>query len=157
MAHIKVRWIWSGKAMSSWCGILDRLSRSLKDMLHILEKLTEAGAGFRSLTENVDSTVTAGKLLLSMLGAFAEFERSMVRSTRRFQQLQGGNHRMSRSLPDWQRGYTFAEFSARKIVNECSAVANAPSSVREMEHPKSRPVFVHVIRSSIVISLVGIL
>jgi len=62
---------------------LDRLSRSLKDMLHILEKLTEAGAGFRSLTENVDSTVPAGKLLLSKLGAFAEFERSMVRERTR--------------------------------------------------------------------------
>jgi DNA invertase Pin-like site-specific DNA recombinase len=62
---------------------LDRLSRSLKDMLHILERLTEAGAGFRSLTENVDSTVPAGKMLLSMLGAFAEFERSMVRERTR--------------------------------------------------------------------------
>ncbi len=62
---------------------LDRLSRSLKDMLHILEKLTEAGAGFRSLTENVDSTVPAGRMLLSMLGAFAEFERSMVRERTR--------------------------------------------------------------------------
>ena len=62
---------------------LDRLSRSLKDMLHILEKLTEVGAGFRSLTENVDSTVPAGKMLLSMLGAFAEFERSMVRERTR--------------------------------------------------------------------------
>jgi DNA invertase Pin-like site-specific DNA recombinase len=62
---------------------LDRLSRSLKDMLHILEKLTEVGADFRSLTENVDSTVPAGKMLLSMLGAFAEFERSMVRERTR--------------------------------------------------------------------------
>jgi DNA invertase Pin-like site-specific DNA recombinase len=62
---------------------LDRLSRSLKDMLHILERLTEVGAGFRSLTENVDSTVPAGKMLLSMLGAFAEFERSMVRERTR--------------------------------------------------------------------------
>jgi DNA invertase Pin-like site-specific DNA recombinase len=62
---------------------LDRLSRSLKDMLHILEKLTEVGAGFRSLTENVDSTVPAGKMLLSMLGAFAEFERSMIRERTR--------------------------------------------------------------------------
>jgi len=62
---------------------LDRLSRSLKDLLHILERLTEVGAGFRSLTENVDSTVPAGKMLLSMLGAFAEFERSMVRERTR--------------------------------------------------------------------------
>jgi DNA invertase Pin-like site-specific DNA recombinase len=55
----------------------------LKDMLHILERLTEVGAGFRTLTENVDSTVPAGKMLLSMLGAFAEFERSMVRERTR--------------------------------------------------------------------------
>jgi DNA invertase Pin-like site-specific DNA recombinase len=52
-------------------------------MLHILEKLTEVGAGFRSLAKNVDSTVPAGKMLLSMLGAFAEFERSMVRERTR--------------------------------------------------------------------------
>ena len=52
-------------------------------MLHILERLTEVGAGFRSLTENVDSTVPAGKMPLSMLGAFAEFERSMVRERTR--------------------------------------------------------------------------
>jgi DNA invertase Pin-like site-specific DNA recombinase len=35
---------------------LDRLSRSLKDLLHIMEKIGEAGAGFRSLTEHIDTT-----------------------------------------------------------------------------------------------------
>lgn len=39
---------------------LDRLSRSLKDALHIMERIAEAGAGFRSLTENTDSTKHAG-------------------------------------------------------------------------------------------------
>jgi DNA invertase Pin-like site-specific DNA recombinase len=58
---------------------LDRLSRSLKDMLFSLEKITAAKAGFRSLTENVDTTTAAGRMLASMLGAFAEFEKSMVR------------------------------------------------------------------------------
>jgi DNA invertase Pin-like site-specific DNA recombinase len=58
---------------------LDRLSRSLKDMLFSLEKITAAKAGFRSLTENVDTTTPAGRMLASMLGAFAEFEKSMVR------------------------------------------------------------------------------
>lgn len=71
----------AGDVLVTWK--LDRLSRSLKDLLHILEKLTEVGADFRSLTENVDSTVPAGKMLLSMLGAFAEFERSMVRERTR--------------------------------------------------------------------------
>ena len=39
---------------------LDRLSRSLKDLLHIMERVREAGAGFRSLTEAVDTTTAAG-------------------------------------------------------------------------------------------------
>ena len=39
---------------------LDRLSRSLKDLLHIMEKIGEAGAGFRSVTEHIDTTTPAG-------------------------------------------------------------------------------------------------
>jgi DNA invertase Pin-like site-specific DNA recombinase len=62
---------------------LDRLSRSLKDMLIILEKVTDAGAGFRSLTEAIDTTTPAGRMMLQMLGAFAEFERSMIRERTR--------------------------------------------------------------------------
>ena len=62
---------------------LDRLSRSLKDLLHILEKITDAKAGFRSLTEAIDTTTSAGRMMLQMLGAFAEFERSMVRERTR--------------------------------------------------------------------------
>jgi DNA invertase Pin-like site-specific DNA recombinase len=62
---------------------LDRLSRSLKDLLHILEQIAEANAGFRSLTEHVDTTTPAGRMMFQMLGAFAEFERSMVRERTR--------------------------------------------------------------------------
>ena len=39
---------------------LDRLSRSLRDMLHLMEKLDQAGAGFKSLTEAIDTTTPAG-------------------------------------------------------------------------------------------------
>lgn len=58
---------------------LDRLSRSLKDLLHIMEKVEAAGAGFRSLTESIDTTVPAGRMMMQMVGAFAEFERAMIR------------------------------------------------------------------------------
>ena len=62
---------------------LDRLSRSLKDLLHVLDKITEAKAGFRSLTDAIDTTTSAGRMMLQMLGAFAEFERSMIRERTR--------------------------------------------------------------------------
>ena len=50
---------------------LDRLSRSLKDLLHIMERVREAGAGFRSLTEAVDTTPAAGRMMMQMLGSSA--------------------------------------------------------------------------------------
>lgn len=58
---------------------LDRLSRSLKDVLHIMEQIAEAGAGFRSVTENIDTTTPAGRMMMQMVGSFAEFERAMIR------------------------------------------------------------------------------
>ena len=58
---------------------LDRLSRSLKDVLHIMERIAEAGAGFRSVTEHIDTTTPAGRMMMQMVGSFAEFERAMIR------------------------------------------------------------------------------
>jgi DNA invertase Pin-like site-specific DNA recombinase len=58
---------------------LDRLSRSLRDVLTLMEQLEEAGAGFRSLTEAIDTTTAAGRMMMQMVGAFAEFERAMLR------------------------------------------------------------------------------
>jgi DNA invertase Pin-like site-specific DNA recombinase len=58
---------------------LDRLSRSLKDVLHIMERIAGAGAGFRSITENIDTTTAAGRMMMQMVASFAEFERAMIR------------------------------------------------------------------------------
>jgi DNA invertase Pin-like site-specific DNA recombinase len=58
---------------------LDRLSRSLKDVLHIMERIADASAGFRSLTESIDTTTPAGRMMMQMVGSFAEFERAMIR------------------------------------------------------------------------------
>ena len=62
---------------------LDRLSRSLKDLLLIMEKIDAAGAGFRSLTESIDTTTPAGRMMMQMVGTFAEFERSLIRERTR--------------------------------------------------------------------------
>ena len=58
---------------------LDRLSRSLKDLLLTLEKIERANAGFRSLTESIDTTTPAGRMMMQIVGSFAEFERAMLR------------------------------------------------------------------------------
>jgi len=66
-----------GDALVVWK--LDRLSRSLRDVLTIMEQIAEAKAGFRSLSEAIDTTSPAGRMMMQMLGAFAEFERAMLR------------------------------------------------------------------------------
>src|SRR4051795_1783039 len=71
----------AGDTLVAWK--LDRLSRSLKDLLHILERVEAVGARFRSLTEAVDTAGPAGRMLMQMLGSFAEFERAMVRERTR--------------------------------------------------------------------------
>jgi DNA invertase Pin-like site-specific DNA recombinase len=58
---------------------LDRLSRSLRDLLMIMERIKEAEAGFRSLTEAIDTTSAPGRMMMQMVGAFAEFERAILR------------------------------------------------------------------------------
>lgn len=58
---------------------LDRLSRSLKDLLTLLEKVQLAGAGFQSITEAIDTTTPAGRMMMQIVGSFAEFERAMLR------------------------------------------------------------------------------
>jgi DNA invertase Pin-like site-specific DNA recombinase len=58
---------------------LDRLARSLADLLVILERLHAVGAGIRSITEPVDTSTPIGTLLIHVLGAVAQFERSLIR------------------------------------------------------------------------------
>ncbi len=60
---------------------LDRLARSTRDLLNVLATISERGAGFRSLAEAwADTTTPHGKLLLTVMGGFAEFERSLILS-----------------------------------------------------------------------------
>ncbi|MGK0190133.1 MAG: DNA invertase Pin-like site-specific DNA recombinase [Verrucomicrobiales bacterium] len=71
----------SGDCVTVWK--LDRLSRSLKDLLTILEKLDSAKVEFCSLTESIDTSSAAGRAMMRMVGVFAEFERDMIRERTR--------------------------------------------------------------------------
>ena len=55
-----------------------RLSRSTKDLLDVVERLTTAGVQLVSLKENLDTTTATGKLMLTMLSALSQFERDLI-------------------------------------------------------------------------------
>ncbi len=58
---------------------LDRLGRSLPHLIDTVTDLRERGIGFRSLTEQIDTTTPGGKLVFHVFGALAEFERDLIR------------------------------------------------------------------------------
>ena len=60
---------------------LDRLARSTRDLLNILDVIGKAGAGFKSLSDAwADTTTPHGRLMLTVLGGLAEFERELIRA-----------------------------------------------------------------------------
>src|ERR687896_1060472 len=62
---------------------LDRLGRSLKDLIERITDLHSRNIGFKSLTENIDTTTSGGKILFHIFGALAEFERDLIKERTR--------------------------------------------------------------------------
>lgn len=130
---------------------LDRLSRSLKDLLHIMEKIEAAGAGFRSITEAIDTTTPAGRMMMQMVGSFAEFERAMIRErtragleTARAQGRVGGRH--PKLNPQQKIEAIEMVSSNRKTASEAARIFNVhPATISrllmqsEMEHTDNVP------------------
>src|SRR6516225_3515449 len=60
---------------------LDRLARSTRDLLNVLDTIAKVGAGFRSIADTwADTTTPHGRLMLTVLGGLAEFERELIRA-----------------------------------------------------------------------------
>jgi DNA invertase Pin-like site-specific DNA recombinase len=57
---------------------LDRLGRSLRNLIELIETLREKGAGFQSLSDGISTTTAGGQLVFHIMGALAEFERSLI-------------------------------------------------------------------------------
>ncbi len=70
-----------GDAIVVWK--LDRLARSIKQLIETVEHLERREIGFRSLTEQIDTTTAGGRLIFHIFGALAEFERSIIRERSR--------------------------------------------------------------------------
>src|SRR5215472_9370912 len=70
---------------------LDRLARSTRDLLNVLDAVGKAGAGFRSIADVwADTTTAHGRLMLTVLGGLAEFERELIRAMREGSGLRQG-------------------------------------------------------------------
>lgn len=74
--ELALRQLRSGMTLVVWK--LDRVSRSLLDLLLLLQDLDKRGIGFLSLQDSIDTRSPIGKVMLAILGAFAEFERDMI-------------------------------------------------------------------------------
>jgi DNA invertase Pin-like site-specific DNA recombinase len=90
---------------------LDRLARSLRDLLTILERLHAAGAGIRSVTEPIDTATPAGMLMVQVLGAVAQFERSIIR-----ERVVAGQVAARQRGQRWGRPRTLAPHVEEEIV-----------------------------------------
>src|SRR5215471_15349044 len=119
LCHIK-----AGDILVVWK--LDRLTRSLSDLLTILKRLEQVGAGFRSLTEAIDTTMAVGRMLTQVLGSFAEFERQMIRertklglARARLEGRVGGNRA---SLTPKQQAHALAMIDEGKSQSEVAEV-----------------------------------
>ena len=100
---------------------IDRFSRNLKDLLTLVDELSDAGVGFKSATEPFDTTNSAGKLMFQQLGSFAEFERNRI-AERVFpgmvKGVQSGNWQGARYAP---YGYTYNKADKMLYVVETEA------------------------------------
>lgn len=70
-----------GDTLTVWR--LDRLGRSLRDLIDLVNQLDERGIGLQSLQEAIDTTTSSGKLVFHVFGALAEFERNLIRERTR--------------------------------------------------------------------------
>jgi DNA invertase Pin-like site-specific DNA recombinase len=96
---------------------LDRLARSTRDLLNVIDAVTKRGAGFKSLKDTwADTTSPHGRLMLTVLGGLAEFERELIRARtgegRKRAQERGVRFGRPRKLTAHQRQEAIARISA---------------------------------------------
>jgi DNA invertase Pin-like site-specific DNA recombinase len=105
---------------------LDRLGRSLRDLISLLDNLRERGIKFRSLTEQIDTETPTGRAMWQMIGVLAELERSLIsertRAGVKAAQRRGVKFGRKPKLSGQQIGH------ARKLISQ----GEAPQSVADI-------------------------
>ena len=127
---------------------LDRLGRSLKDLMALVERLEQHTIGFRSLQESIDTTSSGGKLIFHMFGALAEFERNLMRErTQAGLQAARARGRKGGRQPKLTSqqidvGRALAADSKRSVSSICKHLGiSRPTYYRYIHSPKTTSVF----------------
>jgi DNA invertase Pin-like site-specific DNA recombinase len=118
---------------------LDRLARSTRDLLNVLDAVAKAGAGFRSLADAwADTTTPHGRLMLTVLGGLAEFERELIRARtdegRKRAQARGVRFGRKLKLTSHQRQEAIARREAGEPLAEIGRSYNVSHSTISRLH-----------------------
>lgn len=101
---------------------LDRLGRSLRELIDLVNELREGGVEFRSLRESLDTTTPGGKLVFHVFGSVAEFERDIIRE---------------RTMAGLEAARARGRKGGRKPVMDPKKIALASKLMRDRETPVS--------------------
>jgi DNA invertase Pin-like site-specific DNA recombinase len=108
---------------------LDRLARSLGQLIETVERLERRGIGFRSLTEQIDTTTPAGRLTFHIFGAMAEFERSHA-------------ERLFFNVPADRKGRFLHQITTLlRVVSDCRLPCDSQTEGRVFESRRGRHLF----------------
>ncbi len=122
-----INFLRAGDGLAVWR--LDRLGRSLKNLIELVNLLHERGIGFRSLTEQIDTTTSGGKLIFHIFGALAEFERDLIRertqaglAAARARGRQGGRPRLLETEKKVAMAQTLYNDKSNSIAQICQTL-----------------------------------
>ncbi|MDO9158209.1 MAG: recombinase family protein [Burkholderiaceae bacterium] len=130
---------------------IDRIARSLPDLLHILQRLKTRRVGLRSLTEPLDTSTPIGEFMLQILGAVAQLERAMIRERVIAGQVaaiqRGQRHGRPSSINETQKLKILEMFAAdatrshiaRELGVSRWAVCRVIGQAQDPNHPKYGP------------------
>jgi DNA invertase Pin-like site-specific DNA recombinase len=126
---------------------IDRLARSLAHLLEVLDRVRAAGAHFRSLSDPIDTASPTGRLVLQVIGAIAEFERSLIAERTRaglaVARARGrrlGNPALQAGDPEARRRLVAGQRRRRLEALLCVFRRNQPPIPIEASHPfRSKP------------------
>jgi len=136
-----LKFLISGDTLVVWK--IDRFSRSLKDLLNQLDELDRRDIGFRSITQAIDTTTPAGRMMMQMVGAFAEFERELIRERVKAgikATMEGGRKRWGKApAVDYDADEIKALRKKGKSVREVSRITGAsPATVSRIAPTKRK-------------------